>query len=74
MSLIDRTLEDAREKLKNIVVLAYDSMAAELRAGLPIIRSNTGEVCVKYSRFEEAKASVMYAGTHSRAAATALFG
>ena len=61
ISLIDQTLEDARQKLKNIVVLAYDSMAAELRAGLPIIRSNTGEVCVKYCRFEEAKASVMYA-------------
>ena len=56
ISLIDQTLEDARQKLKNIVVLAYDSMAAELRAGLPIIRSNTGEVCVKYTRFEDAKA------------------
>ena len=32
ISLIDQTLEDARQKLKNIVVLAYDSMAAELRA------------------------------------------
>lgn len=74
ISLIDQTLEDARQKLKNIVVLAYDSMAAELKSELPIIRSNTGEVCVKYSRFEEAKASVLYAGTHSRAAATALFG
>ena len=47
-------------------------MAAELRAGLPIIRSNTGEVCVKYSRFEEAKASVMYAGTHSRGGSNSL--
>ena len=28
ISLIDQTLEDARQKLKNIVVLAYDSMAA----------------------------------------------
>ena len=72
ISLIDQTLEDARQKLKNIVVLAYDSMAAELRAGLPIIRSNTGEVCVKYSRFEEAKASVMYAGTHSRGGSNSL--
>ena len=35
ISLIDQTLEDARQKLKNIVVLVYDSMAAELRAGLP---------------------------------------
>jgi hypothetical protein len=26
ISLIDQTLEDARQKLKNIVVLAYDSM------------------------------------------------
>ena len=72
ISLIDQTLEDARQKLKNIVVLAYDSMAAELRAGLPIIRSNTGEVCVKYSRFEDAKASVMYAGTHSRGGSNSL--
>ena len=72
ISLIDQTLEDARQKLKNIVVLAYDSMAAELRAGLPIIRSNTGEVCVKYSRFEEAKASVLYAGTHSRGGSNSL--
>ena len=39
ISLIDQTLEDARQKLKSIVVLAYDSMAAELRVGLPIIRS-----------------------------------
>ncbi|MGA9580024.1 MAG: hypothetical protein WBV90_20600 [Terrimicrobiaceae bacterium] len=66
ISLIDQTLEDARQKLKSIVVLAYDSMAAELRAGLPIIRSNTGEVCVNYSRFEDAKASVLYAGTPCR--------
>ena len=72
ISLIDQTLEDARQKLKNIVVLAYDSMAAELRAGLPIIRSNTGEVCVKYTRFEEAKASVLYAGTHSRGGSNSL--
>ena len=72
ISLIDQTLEDARQKLKNIVVLAYESMAAEARAGLPIIRSNTGEVCVKYSRFEEAKASVMYAGTHSRGGSNSL--
>ena len=57
-----------------MVVLAYDSMAAELRAGLPIIRSNTGEVCVKYSRFEDAKASVLYAGTHSRGGSNSLFG
>ena len=27
ISLIDQTLEDARQKLKNVVVLAYDSMA-----------------------------------------------
>ena len=47
-------------------------MAAELRAGLPIIRSNTGEVCVKYSRFEDAKASVLYAGTHSRGGSNSL--
>ena len=33
INLIDQTLEDARQKLKNIVVLAYDSMAVELRAG-----------------------------------------
>jgi hypothetical protein len=72
ISLIDQTLEDARQKLKNIVVLAYDSMAAELRAGLPIIRSNTGEVCVKYTRFEDAKASVLYAGTHSRGGSNSL--
>ena len=72
ISLIDQTLEDARQKLKNIVVLAYDSMAAELRAALPIISSNTGEVCVKYSRFEDAKASVLYAGTHSRGGSNSL--
>jgi hypothetical protein len=70
--LIDQTLEDARQKLKNIVVLAYDSMAAELRAGLPIIRSNTGEVCVKYGRFDDAKASVLYAGTHSKGGSNSL--
>ena len=47
-------------------------MAAELRAGLPIIRSNTGEVCVKYSRYEDAKASVLYAGTHCRGGSNSL--
>jgi hypothetical protein len=72
ISLIDQTLEDARQKVKNIVVLAYESMAAELRAALPMIRSNTGEICVKYSRLEEAKASVMYAGTDSRGGSNSL--
>jgi hypothetical protein len=36
---------------------------------LPIIRSNTGELAVKFTRHEEAKSNTMFAGTHARGGA-----
>ena len=43
VSLVDKTQEDARQKLKNIVALAYDSLHAELKARFLVDRANAGE-------------------------------
>ena len=66
ISLIDQTLEDARQKLRDLVLVAYESLDPALKKELPIIRSNTGELAVKFVRHEEAKTNAMFAGTHSR--------
>ena len=55
ISLIDQTIEDARQKLRDIVLVAYDSLDPGLKRELPITRSNTGELAVKFVRHEEAK-------------------
>ena len=69
ISLIDRTIEDARQKLRDIVMVAYDSLDPALKRELPITRSNTGELAVKFVRHEEAKTNSIFAGTHSRGGA-----
>ena len=40
-----------------------------LKRELPITRSNTGELAVKFVRHEEAKTNAMFAGTHARGGA-----
>ena len=69
ISLIDQTIEDARQKLRDIVMVAYDSLDPALKRELPITRSNTGELPVKFVRHEEAKTNAMFAGTHARGGA-----
>jgi hypothetical protein len=61
ISLVDQTLEDARQKLRDIVVVAYESLDRVLKRELPITRSNTGELAVKFTRHEEAKSNTMFA-------------
>jgi hypothetical protein len=48
VSLVDTTQEDARQKLKNIVALAYDSLHAELKARFLVDRANAGEFGVRF--------------------------
>ena len=69
ISLIDQTLEDARQKLRDIALVAYESLDPALKRELPITRSNTGELAVKSTRHEEAKSNTMFAGTHARGGA-----
>ena len=69
ISLIDQTLEDARHKLRDITLVAYESLDPALKKELPITRSNTGELAVKFTRHEEAKSNTMFAGTHARGGA-----
>ena len=72
ISLIDQTIEHARLKLRDIVLVAYDSLDPALKRELPITRSNTGELAVKFVRHEEAKTNAMFAGTHARGGANSL--
>ncbi|HEY0725862.1 MAG TPA: hypothetical protein VGD41_18080, partial [Pyrinomonadaceae bacterium] len=69
ISLVDQTLEDARQKLRDITLVAYESLDPALKNELPITRSNTGELAVKFVRHEEAKSNTMFAGTHARGGA-----
>ena len=69
ISLIDQTIEDARQKLRDIVLVAYDSLDPALKRELPITRSNTGELAVKFVRHEEVRTNAMFAGTHARGGA-----
>ena len=41
ISLVDKTQEDARQKLKNITVLAYDSLHPELKERFVVSRANS---------------------------------
>ena len=50
-------------------MVAYDSLDPALKRELPITRSNTGELAVKFVRHEEAKTNAMFAGTHARGGA-----
>ena len=49
--------------------MAYESLDPALKKELPITRSNTGELAVKFIRHEEAKSNTMFAGTHARGGA-----
>ena len=62
-------MEDARQKLRDIVLVAYESLDPALKRELPITRSNTGELAVNFVRHEEAKSNAMFAGTHARGGA-----
>jgi hypothetical protein len=74
VSLVDKTQEDARQKLKNIVALAYDSLHAELKARFLVDRANAGEFGVRFHEYESAQTSTMYAATHARGGSNACFG
>jgi hypothetical protein len=52
LSLIDRTQENARQKLRDIVALAYDSLHNELKARFIVARSNAGELGVRFHEYE----------------------
>ena len=73
ISLVDETLEDARQKLRDITLVAYESLDPALKRELPITRSNTGELAVKLVRQEDAKSNTMFAGTHARGGANSFF-
>ena len=66
ISLVDKTQEDARQKLKNITVLAYDSLHPELKDRFVVSRANSGEFGVRFFEYEAAQTSTMFAGTHAR--------
>ena len=66
ISLVDKTQEDAREKLKNITVLAYDSLHRELKERFVVSRANSGEFGIRFFEYDEAQTSTMFAGTHAR--------
>ena len=69
LSLIDRTQENARQKLRDIVALAYDSLHDELKARFIVDRSNAGELGVRFHEYEAAQTSTLFAGTHARGGA-----
>ena len=66
VSLVGKTQEDARQKLKNITVLAYDSLHPELKDRFVVSRANSGEFGVRFFEYEAAQTSTMFAGTHAR--------
>ena len=72
VSLVDKTQEDARQKLKNIVALAYDSLHAELKARFLVDRANAGEFGVRFHEYDSAQTSTMYAVTHARGGSNSL--
>lgn len=69
LSLIDRTQENARQKLRDIVALAYDSLHEELKARFIVSRSNAGEFGVCFHEYNQAQTSTLFAGTHARGGA-----
>jgi hypothetical protein len=69
LSLIDRTQENARQKLRDIVALAYDSLHDELKARFVVSRSNAGEFGVRFHEYEAAQTSTLFAGTPARGGA-----
>ena len=74
ISLVDKTQEDARQKLKNITVLAYDSLHPDLKDRFMVSRGHSGEFGVRFFEYEEAQTSTMFAGTHAEGAQIFSFG
>lgn len=69
ISLVDQTQEDSRQKLRDLVGVAYESLDPALKKELPIVRSNTGELAVKFIKHAEAQGNTMFSGTHARGGA-----
>lgn len=69
ISLIDRTLADAQMKLRDIVLVAYESLDPALKKELPIIRQNNAELAIKFIGHENAKTNSLFAGLHARGGA-----
>jgi hypothetical protein len=61
LSLIDRTQENSRQKLRDIVALAYDSLHNELKARFIVDRSNAGELGVRFHEYDAAPTSTLFA-------------
>jgi hypothetical protein len=72
ISLIDKTQEDARQKLRNIVALGYDSLMSELKARFIVDRSNASQFSVRFHEYDSAETSTRFAGTHARGGANSL--
>ena len=69
ISLVDKTQEDARQKLRNIVAVAYGSLDADLKARFVVNRSNAGEFGVRFHEFADSRTNQLFAGTHARGGA-----
>ena len=54
ISLIDKMQEDARQKLRDIVALAYDSLHPELKARFVVDRASVGQFGVRFHEYEAA--------------------
>ena len=74
VSLVDKTQEDARQKLKNIVALAYDSLHAELKARFLVDRANAGEFGVRFHEYDSARRPPCMRLPTREAVRTACFG
>ena len=64
-ALVDKIQEYARQKLKNITLLAYDSLRPELMDRFVVSRANSGAFGVRFFKYEAAQTSTMFAGTHA---------
>ena len=69
ISLIDQTLADAQMKLRDIVMVAYESLDPALKKELPIVRANNAELAIKFVGNENAKTNSLFAGLHARGGA-----
>ena len=69
ISLIDQTLADAQMKLRDIVLVAYNSLDPALRKELPIVRANNAELAIKFVGHDDAKTNSLFAGLHARGGA-----
>ncbi len=68
ISMVDKFQEDARPKLKNITVLAYDSLHPELKERLLVSRANSDEFGVRFFEYEEAQTSTILPASRRKVA------